>query len=72
MQTNGQRALRVLQIRIVQITAVERPIIDPIDRHLKVFDFLAVRVAHHVTDAAVIQALGPILGVPDNLVNAIA
>ena len=63
---------RVLQIRVVQIGAVDRPVIVDGRRDMEVLDLLTVRIPDDVAQASVVHALGAIFGIPDDLVDKVA
>jgi hypothetical protein len=56
---------RVLDIRIVQVGAVDRPIIIECRRYMKILDLLAILVPHDVPKLTVVHALWSICRVPD-------
>ena len=62
----------VLQIRILQVAAIQVAIV--IERHgrVKVADLLAVLEAHDIAQAPVVHALRPVFGIPDDLVDEVA
>jgi hypothetical protein len=62
----------VLNIRIVQVGAIDRPVIFDGRRNMEVLDPFAVRVSDDVAEAAVVHALRSILRIPHDFVDEVA
>ncbi len=63
---------RVLQVGVMQISPVDRPVIVDRRRNMEVLDLLTVRIPDDVAQASVVHALGAIFRIPDELVDKVA
>jgi hypothetical protein len=68
----GPTGARILQIGIAQIRAIHGAIVIERRGNMEIRDFLAMLVTHDVAQPAVVHALGPVFGIPDDLVNEVA
>ena len=62
----------VLQIFILQIAAIQGAVVIERHGHVEVAHLVAGFEAHDVAQAAVVHALRPVFGIPDDLVDEIA
>jgi hypothetical protein len=62
----------VLQIGVLQVAAIQTAVIVERHGYVEVAHFLAGLEAHDVAQAAVVHALRPVFGVPDDLVDEVA
>ena len=68
----GPACACVLQVRVVQVGAVNGAVIVERGGDVQVADLFAVGIAHDVAQAPVVHALRAIFGIPDDLVNEVA
>ena len=62
----------VLQIRILQVAAIQRAVVVERHGHVEVAHLLAGLEAHDVAQAPVVHALRPVFRIPDDLVDEVA
>jgi hypothetical protein len=67
----GPAGAGVQEVRIGEIAAVERAVVLDRGRDVEVGDLLAVRIADDVAQAPVVHPLGPVLRIPDGLVDEV-
>src|SRR5580700_1913302 len=62
---------RVLKIGIAEIGAINGAIVFHCRRNVEIINFLAMRIADEVPHPAVVHALRPILGIPDDFIDEV-
>ena len=62
----------ILQVRIVQVGAINGAVPVKCSGNVKVTNFFRVRIAHNVSQSAVIHSLRAIFRIPHQLINEIA
>src|SRR5262249_46056216 len=62
---------RVLDVRVVQVSAIRRTVVVNVHRYVKVADLLAVRIPDHIVELATEITLRPVLRIPDHLVDEV-
>src|SRR5580704_153795 len=67
----GPAGAGVLQVRVMQVRAVDGAVVADVGRDMKVADFFAVLVADDIPNAPVVHALWAIFRIPDKLINEI-
>ena len=70
-RNKGPASARVLQVWIMQVTAIHSAIVIHCDRDMEVLDFLSLRIANEFPDLAVVVT-GAVLRIPDQLVYEVA
>jgi hypothetical protein len=63
---------RILQIRVLQIRAINGTIVLDICGDVKILNLLAVRVSHQISHPPVVHALRAVFRIPNNFINEIA
>src|SRR6185312_10119189 len=70
-RNEGPASAGVLQVGIVQVTAIHGAVAIHVDRDVEVVNLLSLRIANEVPDLAVVVS-GAILRIPDQLVDEVA
>src|SRR5215468_1510375 len=70
-RNKGPARARVLQVWIMQVTAVHSAVVIDRDRDVEVVNLLSLRIANEFLDLAVVVS-GAVLRVPDQLVDEVA